>query len=212
MTDDTIEQFLDDIANRRYDYSSVRGIVQNRETIGTERTTYTAELWERPPDQARLEKFRSSSGTADSDGRDVAEVVVRNGNTAVTNDIRTNQCHRQRMDPDADTAAISRPRILASVISGTFDVSVEGSTTVAGQDVRTVSITPTGSNDRPLKNISELRLWVGLQYRFPLRYHVSHESGSNTIEREFEWLSVEFDGQIDDEQFVADSFTEVLKH
>lgn len=200
MSETLIEDFVADVRDGVYSYDTISGVIVDRETAGEDtRERFTA-VWERPPDESRGETYRTEP-SPDDDTETPIELVVRNANDVLEYDCQQNQYRRQRLNPAASPKLISRPRILTAVVEGAFDASVHGTETIGGHETQAVSITPADGRTGIVARLTNLRVWIEPQYRIPLRYRVASESASHTIQREFEWLRVEFDSSLGDDRF-----------
>ena len=199
------EEIVDRMSDRHEEIEDIHGIqtVEIETTHGVDRTTY--EYWERPGEAYRYEVLEADQSSFDTEG----DVAVRTDGTTYTYDASENtyyefdvgEADENAVDDGAteDDLAGYETELIENLLDA-YDVSLEGTETVADRSTYVVNATPE-SEDAIFENAT---LWVDQEYWYLLDYEIAMGVMGETITMSVEHEEIAFNEGIDDEQFEFD--------
>lgn len=212
MTDLTTAE----ICARVVDHESLPTTVHGRETAvtayQTARQATTSEKWLEAPDKFRVETLTVDEwddirteldalnpfDTMEFGG--VGSYFVQNGARGLSYSSAQNASKVYDFD-SSEGVSVMTSSLVERAVGEAFDVSAEGTATVAGHRCDVLSSEPTDSVDPLLSRIDTFRLWVDQAHGYPLKqeYEYQLQEGSLVVRRWFG--AVEFNSEIQDDVF-----------
>jgi len=209
MSDLTVADICAHVVDRESLPTTVRGRESAVTEYQTTRQATTSEKWLKAPDKFRVETLSVDEwdeiemeldvlnpfDTIDFGG--VGSFTVQNGAKVLSYNDAQNSSKIYDFD-SAEGVSVMTSSLIEGVVSETFDVSAEGTSTVAGHDCYVLSSTPTDSAGALLSRIDTYRLWADKEYGYPLQqeYEYQLQDGTYVVRRQFE--EIEFDSDIAD--------------
>lgn len=194
----------------------LHGIQSKTEEYGGGRKEKRLEIWERLPIHFRSEVL-SVETVRDSDfevevsiaptgkldgGKGVA---VQNESGIVSYNAETNRYYEYEYEPPTDQPGhTTTPILIGSSPHTDFDVTHEGTETVADRETHVLTFRPTEEANWFAQQTNYFTLWVDGEYWFPLKREVEHRLRNEGL------LQTDADGKLEDETyFQTEEFEEV---
>lgn len=143
------------------------------------------EIWERLPITFRLEvlsaetvrEFDFEVINAPTGKLDVeTDVVIQNESGLAEYNSETNRYYKHDFEPpEEEVGHTTNPILIGSSPRTNFDVTYDGTDTVARRKTHILTFHPTEEADFPFRELNYVTLWVDGEYWFPLRHEVAHK-------------------------------------
>ena len=195
---------------------ALHGIQHRIEEYGGGRKETRLEIWERLPIHFRSEVlFAETVRESDFeievpvapmgklDGGD--GVAVQNGNGILAYDAESNRYYQHEYEPPEEQVGhTTNPILLGSSPETNFDVTYEGTGTVAGRETHVLTFRPTAEADSFIQRLDYVTMWVDREFWFPLKREAEHRLENEGL------LQTDAEGELDDETYVqTEAFEEV---
>lgn len=209
----------------------LHGVQHQVEEYGGGRKETRYELWERLPNEVRTEvlsaevvrefDFELEIDSAPvqasyADGRE--GTTVQNERGSVVYDAEANRYRRYEYEPPDDQSGhTTDPSFVGSTPQIDFDVTYEGSDTVAGRETHVLTFRPTADADSFTRSFDSITMWVDGAYWFPLAHEATYQlrkegilqtteedPQNQTYFQKHTFEDVEFDIGIEDARFQFD--------
>ncbi|WP_435155977.1 LolA family protein [Haladaptatus sp. DFWS20] len=122
--------------------------------------------------------------------------MVQNEHGLLVYDAESNQYYEYEYEPSAETGGHTRPTLIGSSPTTDFDVSYDGTDTVAGRETHVLTFRPTEEADSFIRQLDYVTMWVDGTYWFPLREEASHQLRNEGL------LRTDTDEDLRDEKYV----------
>jgi len=187
----TVELTAEEIVERAQSgdgFRTLRGTQQRTVTRnGETRTVATSKIWERSPNQSRIE-MRSTNDLP-------TRVIVRSG--ATQRSYRPEQQERISIRPVDNRRVLFGSRVIDEITDEPTTVAVRGTDTVLGRPAYVLTFTPTAEDQ-----YWRLAVWIDRERFYPLKLTTERTDDDYRVTTVFE--DVAFDTPIDEERFRLD--------
>ena len=196
----------------------LHGVRHRTEAYGGGRKETRFEIWERLPIRFRSEVLSAETVRGSdfelevtfapmqtgSSGSGVG-TTVQNESGLIAYDAETNRYYEYEYEPPEEQAGhTTNPILLGSSPETNFDVTYEGTATVAGRETRVLAFRPTEEADSFIQRLDYVTMWVDREFWFPLKREAEHRLENEGL------LQTDTDEELDDETyFQTQTFEEI---
>jgi len=203
----SVEEMVERLTATDDDPEELHGLQTRTEEYAGGRKETRFEIWERPPvefrqvvlsaETAREFDFEVESAYTLGIESIGGSVMVQNETGVAEYDSETNQYRKHEFDASADASGhVTDPPFVGSAPEANFDVTYDGTDTVAGRETHVLTFRPTDDTERVNRGFDYVTLWVDGTYWFPLAHETAYEIQDGGL------LQVDADEDVSDETYV----------
>lgn len=171
---------------------------------GGEVTQSTVEIWEKPPN-----KYRKKVLSNDPEDGSEGHIVIVNGSEMGIYDAKHDNInvYENKENRNEEHGGVTNANFVLNMLNGPFDVTREGTTTIADRGAYVLLLSPTENANKFHQQYISIEICLDQERLYPLKtsYDTDFHSSESIISTTNSFKKVEFDTGYDDVVFDIDS-------